>query len=85
MPKSHESAHLKQPAGFCSSGLQCFCRINQECSSLFIIVINLIFVYSLGCINGVRGPLCQPNCFMCFCSRNYVGTQVEDLSTAEVL
>ena len=48
----------------------------------FIIAINLIFVFSLCCLDWVRVPLSEPNFFLCVCIKNY-GTQVEDLSTVD--
>ena len=41
-----------------------YSRISHECSSLFIIVINLIFVFSLCCINWVRGLCVEPNFYV---------------------
>ena len=43
-------------------------RISYEYSSLFIIVINLIFMFSLWCIDWV-GSLYATRIFMCFCIR----------------
>ena len=43
-----------------------YSRISHEYSSLFIIVINLIFVFSLWCIDWV-GSLYANRIFMCFC------------------
>ena len=51
-------------------------RISHEYSSLFIIVINLIFMFSLWCIDWVRS-LYANRIFMCFCLKSSIGTQGE--------
>ena len=33
-----------------------FLRISHECSSLFVVVVGLVFVFSLWCIGWVGGP-----------------------------
>ena len=53
-----------------------YSRISHEYSSLFIIVINLIFVFSLWCIDWV-GSLYANRIFMCFCIKSSIGTQGE--------
>ena len=45
-------------------------------SSLFIIVINLIFIFSLWCIDWV-GSLYANRILMCFCIKSSIGTQGE--------
>ena len=49
---------------------------DQEYSSLFIIVINLIFTFSLWCIDWV-GSLYANRIFMYFCIKSSIGTQGE--------
>ena len=49
-------------------------RIDHEYSSLFIIVIGLIFMFSLWCIDWV-GSLCASRVFMYFCIKSSIGTQ----------
>ena len=51
-------------------------RISHEYSSLFIIVINLIFMFLLWCIDWV-GSLYANLIFMCFCIKSSIGTQGE--------
>ena len=51
-------------------------RITHEYSSLFIIVINLIFMFSLWCIDWV-GSLYANRMFMYFCIKSSIGTQVK--------
>ena len=48
--------------------------INHECSSLFVMVIDLIFVLSLWCIIWVGG-LCASRVFVCFCVGSCVGAR----------
>ena len=48
--------------------------MSHECSSLFIIVINLIFMFSLWSVRWVGG-LCANQIFMYFCIGSSVGTQ----------
>ena len=50
----------------------------------FIVMINLIFVFSRWCIDWVREPLYEPN-FYVSCIKNYIGTQSEDLTTVKAL
>ena len=50
--------------------------ISHEYSSLFIIAINLIFMFSLLCIDWV-GSLYANRIFMCFCITSSIGTQGE--------
>ena len=57
-----------------------YSRISHEYSSLFIIVINLIFMFSLWCIDWV-GSLYANRIFMCFCIKSSIGTQGEVYST----
>ena len=53
-----------------------YCRISHEFSSLFIIVINLIFMFSLWCTDWV-GSLYANRIFMYFCIKSSIGTQSE--------
>ena len=53
-----------------------YSRISHEYSSLFIIVINLIFMFSLWCIDWV-GSLYANQIFMYFCIKSSIGTQGE--------
>ena len=53
-----------------------YSRISHEYSSLFIIVINLIFMFSLWCIDWV-GSLYANRIFMYFCIKGSIGTQGE--------
>ena len=53
-----------------------YCRISHEYSSLFIIVINLIFMFSLWCIDWV-GSLYANRIFMYFCIKSSIGTHGE--------
>ena len=53
-----------------------YSRISHEHSSLFIIVINLIFMFSLWCIDRV-GSLYANRIFMYFCIKSSIGTQGE--------
>ena len=48
--------------------------IGHECSSLFIVVIDLIFVFSLWCIDWVGG-LSAGRVFVCFCVGGGVGAR----------
>ena len=50
--------------------------ISHEYSSLFIIAINLIFMFSLLCIDWV-GSLYANRIFMCLCIKSSIGTQGE--------
>ena len=49
-------------------------RIGRECSSLFIVVIGLVFVFSLWCIDWVGGRYAN-RIFMCFYIGGDVGTR----------
>ena len=49
-------------------------RISHEYLSLFIIMMNLIFIFSLWCIDWV-GSLYVNRIFMFFCIKSYIGTQ----------
>ena len=51
-------------------------RISHEYSSLFIVVINLIFIFSLWCIDWV-GSLYANRIFMYFFIKSSIGTQGE--------
>ena len=53
-----------------------YSRISLEYSSLFIIVINFIFMFSLWCIDWV-GSLHANRLFMYFCIKSNIGTQGE--------
>ena len=53
------------------------CTISQDHSSLFIIVVNLVFVISLRCIDWVREPLCEQNVIYIFSIKNCIGTEGE--------
>ena len=53
------------------------CTISQDHSSLFIIVVNLVFVISLRCIDWVREPLCEQNVIYIFSIKNCIGTESE--------
>ena len=53
-----------------------FSRISHEYSSLFIIVINLIFMFSLWCMDWV-GSLYANRFFLYFCIKSSIGTQGE--------
>ena len=57
-------------------GFKFYSRISHEYSSLFIIVINLIFIFSLWCIDWV-GSLYANRIFMYFCIKSSIGTQGE--------
>ena len=49
---------------------------SHGCSSLFIIVIGLVFMFSLWCVGWVGG-LCAGRVFVCFCVGSSFGTQGE--------
>ena len=51
-------------------------RISHKYSSLFIIVINLIFMFSLWCIDRF-GAFMRTDIFMYFCIKGSIGTQDE--------
>ena len=51
-------------------------RISHEYSSLFIVVINLIFMFSLWCIDCL-GSLYTNRNFIYFCIKSSIGTQGE--------
>ena len=53
-----------------------YSRISHEYSSLFIIVINLIFMFPLWCIDWVEA-LMRTDLFMYFCIKCSIGTQGE--------
>ena len=53
-----------------------YSRISHEYSSLLIMVINLIFMFSLWCIDWV-GSLYANRIFMYFCIKCRIGTQGE--------
>ena len=53
-----------------------YSRISHEYSSLVIKVINLIFMFSLWCIDWVR-RLYANRVFMYFCIKSCIGTQVK--------
>ena len=61
-----------------------YSRISHEYSSLFIIVINLIFMFSLWCIDWV-GSLFANRIFMYFCIKSSIGTQVKLASCKSAL
>ena len=61
-----------------------YSRISNEYSSLFIIVINLIFMFSLWCIDWF-GSLYANRIFTCFCIKSSIGTQGELASCKSVL
>ena len=50
--------------------------VGHEYSSLFIVVINLIFVFSLWCVDWVES-LYANRSFMCFCIKSSIETQGE--------
>ena len=53
-----------------------YSRMSHEYSSLFIIVINLIFMFSLWCIDW-GGSLYANRIFMYLCIKSSIGTQGE--------
>ena len=61
-----------------------YSRISHECSSLFIIVITLIFMFSLWCIDWV-GSLYANRIFMYFCIGSSIGTRVKLASCKSAL
>ena len=62
--------------GFWFSFALAYSRISHECSSLVIIVINLVFMFSLLCVDWVGG-LYAGQVFVCFCVESSVGAQGE--------
>ena len=61
-----------------------YSRISHEYSSLFIIVINLIFLFSLWCIDWV-GSLYANRNFMYFCIKSSMGPKVKLASCKSAL
>ena len=61
-----------------------YSTISHEYSSLFIIVINLIFMFSLWCIDWV-GSLYANRIFMYFCIKSSIGTRVKLASCKSAL
>ena len=59
-------------------------RISHEYSSLFIIVINLIFMFLLWCADWV-GSLYANRIFMYFCIKSSIGTRVKLVSCKSAL
>ena len=61
-----------------------YSRISHEYSSLFIIVINLVFMFSLWCIDWV-GSLYANRIFIYFCIKSSIGPRVKLASCKSAL
>ena len=48
--------------------------VGRGCSSLFVVVVGLVFVFPLWCVGWV-GVLCAGRVFVCFCVGGGVGTR----------